>query len=211
MSDGSRRLSPRRLEAYSDGVFAIAATLLVLDLSVDHLGSIANNDELWRALGDISRSLLSFVISFLLLCMLWIVHTRQFEHVRQVDTAVLWLNSVRLLGIVLIPFTTSLSADFGDFLIGRLVLPLNFLFVLVLGWMLWRYVSVRSRGLLDDMSDEQVRSSGRRALWAVITGMLVVVLAPFIGPWAFLAFTVSQSVEVHKWRLRRPGRDNAPS
>lgn len=191
MTDQTHLLSPRRLEAFSDGVFAIAATLLVLDLSVDHLGSIPDNDQLWHALGAISGSVLSFVISFLLLCTLWIVHARQFEHFRRVDDAVLWLNSLRLLGVVLIPFTTSLNADFSGLLIGRLALPLNFLWVLVFGWALWRYVSKRSRGLLDEMTDDAVRDSGRRALGALIAGSVVVVLAPFIGSWAFLAFAVS--------------------
>lgn len=122
MTDEERTLSPRRLEAFSDGVFAIAATLLVLDLSVENLGAITSNDQLWRALGSISESLLSFVISFLLLCMLWMVHARQFEHVVRVDNTVLWLNCLRLLGVVLIPFTTSLNADFSGLLLGRLVL-----------------------------------------------------------------------------------------
>lgn len=63
--------------------------------------------------------------------------------------------------------------------------------MLVLGWALWGYVSKRSRGLLDQMSDAAVRSSGRRALGAVIAGLVVVLLAPFIGSWAFLAFAVS--------------------
>ncbi|RZU65160.1 putative membrane protein [Microterricola gilva] len=190
MTDQPRLLSPRRLEAFSDGVFAIAATLLVLDLSVDHLGSISNNDQLWHALGAISESVLSFVISFLLLCMLWMVHTRQFEYVKRVDDPVLWLNSLRLLGVVLIPFTTSVNADFSELLLGRLVLPLNFLWVLLFDWALWRYVTTSPRGLLGDMSDDEVRASSRRALGAVVTGLVVVLLAPFIGSWAFLAFAV---------------------
>lgn len=191
MTDQPRLLSPRRLEAFSDGVFAIAATLLVLDLSVDHLGSISSNDQLWRALGDISESLISFVISFLLLCMLWMVHTRQFEYITRVDDTVLWLNSLRLLGVVLIPFTTSVNADFSGLLLGRVVLPLNFLWVLVLDWALWRYVTTSPRGLLGEISDDELRASSGRALGAVITGIVVLVLAPFIGSWAFLAFAVS--------------------
>lgn len=206
MTDQPRLLSPRRLEAFSDGVFAIAATLLVLDLSVDHLGSISSNDELWLALGAISESVLSFVISFLLLCMLWMVHTRQFEHVTRVDDTVLWLNSLRLLGVVLIPFTTSLNADFSELLLGRLVLPLNFLWVLLFDWALWRYVTTSSRGLLGEMSDDELRASSRRALGAVITGLIVVLLAPFIGSWAFLAFAVGPPLDAAlRGRRRRQG------
>ncbi|MET0853672.1 MAG: TMEM175 family protein [Microterricola sp.] len=203
MTDQPRLLSPRRLEAFSDGVFAIAATLLVLDLSVDHLGTIDSNDQLWRAFGDISESLISFVISFLLLCMLWMVHTRQFEHVTRVDDTVLWLNSLRLLGVVLIPFTTSVNADFSELLLGRLVLPLNFLWVLVLDWALWRYVTTSPRGLLGEISDDELRASSGRALGAVLTGIVVLVLAPFIGSWAFLAFAVSALLGAGRARRRR--------
>lgn len=203
MTDQPRLLSPRRLEAFSDGVFAIAATLLVLDLSVDHLGSIGSNDQLWLALGAISESVLSFVISFLLLCMLWMVHARQFEHVRRVDDTVLWLNSLRLLGVVLIPFTTSLNADFSELLLGRLVLPLNFLWVLLFDWALWRYVTTSPRALLGELSTEEVRASSRRALGAVIIGLVVVLLAPVIGSLAFLAFAVAPLADAAVSRRRR--------
>ncbi len=204
MTDPERLVSPRRLEAFSDGVFAIAATLLVLDLSVDHLGSTPTNDQLWHALGAISGSLLSFVISFLLLCMLWMVHARQFEHVQRVDNTVLWLNSLRLLGVVLIPFTTTLNADFSELVIGRVALPLNFLWVLVLGWVLGRYIANRSRGLLDGVSDDAVQANRRRSFSAVVAGVVVVLLAPFIGSWAFLAFAVGPLLgsALHRLRLR---------
>lgn len=205
MSSESRLFSPRRLEAFSDGVFAIAATLLVLDLSVNHLGKISTDAELWRAFTEISESALSFVISFLLLCMLWTVHLRQFEYVRRVDNTVLWLNTLRLLGVVLIPFTTSVNADFGDLLLGRIVLPINFLFILVLAWMLWLYVSAPERQLLDDtLSAQEVRASGRRGLEAVLVGVVVVVLAPFIGSYAFLAFAVQPLADALWQRIRRP-------
>jgi uncharacterized membrane protein len=147
--------------------------------------------------------MLSFVISFLLLCMLWMVHTRQFEHVKRVDDRVLWLNSLRLLGVVLIPFTTTLNADFSDLLLGRVVLPLNFFWVLLFDWVLWRYVTTSSRGLLDEISDDEVRASSGRALGAVITGLVVVLLAPFIGSWAFLAFAVGPLLDAAFLRGRR--------
>lgn len=203
MTEEPRLFSPRRLEAFSDGVFAIAATLLVLDLSVNHLGAISSNDELWKAFGEISESALSFVISFLLLCMLWIVHVRQFEYVERVDNSVLWLNALRLLGVVLIPFTTSVNADFGGLLLGRIVLPINFLWVLLLDWALWRYAAAPERGLLGDVSADVVRSGDRRALSAVAVGAVVLVLSPFVGSAAFLAFAVQPAAAAIWQRMRR--------
>lgn len=187
---GRGTVSTRRLEAFTDGVFAIAATLLVLDLTVNDFGRIADSDDLWASLSGISGSFLSFVISFLLLCLLWSVHVNQFEHIVRVDGVLTTLNTLRLLGIVLIPFTTTLNADYSDLWLGRLVLPINFLFVVIIGYLQWLWASRRGSGLLDDMPEEERRTSRAGALSAVLLGVVTVVLAPVVGSLAFLAYAL---------------------
>lgn len=81
--------STTRLEAYTDGVFAIAATLLVLNLTTHPLGEISSDADLWSALGAMWPLLENFLISFALLSLLWILHVRQFEHVARVDAIML--------------------------------------------------------------------------------------------------------------------------
>lgn len=93
-----------RLEAYTDGVFAIAATLLVLDLTQHSLGEVDSDAEMWTALVAMSELFLNFALSFVLLSLMWMVHVQQFEHVARVDAAMVWLNNARLLFIVLVPF-----------------------------------------------------------------------------------------------------------
>src|SRR5688500_16924802 len=109
-----------RLEAFTDGVFAIAATLLVLDLTTHPLGDVDTDAQLWAALGAMVPLLATFALSFLLLCLLWMFHVQQFEHIARVDAMMVWLNNGRLLFIVLVPFATSLTTDYSDLLAGRL-------------------------------------------------------------------------------------------
>lgn len=187
---GRGTVSTRRLEAFTDGVFAIAATLLVLDLTVNDFGRITDSDDLWASLSGMSGSFFSFVISFLLLCLLWSVHVNQFEHIVRVDGLLTSLNTLRLLGIVLIPFTTTLNADYSDVWLGRLVLPINFLFVVVVGYLQWLWASRRGSDLLDDMPETARRASRAGALSAVVLGVVAVALAPVLGSLAFLAYAL---------------------
>ena len=95
-----------RLEAFSDGVFAVAITLLVFDLKVPVIASA----HLGRALGHEWPSYLAFTISFLSIGICWVNHHSIFDLVEKVDRALLFTNLGLLLGIVSIPFTTSLVA-----------------------------------------------------------------------------------------------------
>jgi uncharacterized membrane protein len=178
-------VSTRRLEAFTDGVFAIAATLLVLDLDVSKLGDVHTNAQLWAALGDQSFGFVSLVISFLLLATLWRIHVWQFEYVVKVDPRVTLLNTLRLLGVVLIPFTTSLISEYSDFLAGRLLLPLNFLFVIGMSGIQWYYLTSPKRNLVQGLTPEAVHSTRMGELTALGLAALTVVLAPWIGSLAF--------------------------
>jgi len=204
-------VSTRRLEAYTDGVFAIAATLLVLDLSIGGFGAINSDKRLWDALTGIGDNLLSFVISFLLLCLLWTVHTRQFEHVRHVDSVVLILNSLRLLAVVLIPFTTSINSAYNSLPLGRLLMPANFFVVVLLGSVQWFYLTTPGRGLLEGISDEQIRAGRWGSLTAVMVAAVVAVLAPLIGSWAFAFFALNSFIEALLARVDARNRRAKPT
>jgi uncharacterized membrane protein len=184
----SRPYSTRRLEAYTDGVFAIAATLLVLDLSVDSIGKVQGaNDALWAALGTLYQPFISFVISFLVLCLLWSIHTQQFEFVVRTDGRLVALNSFRLLGVVLIPFTTSLNADYNDDLAGKMLLPANFELVLIVSAIQWYYASGPS-GLVEGLGPDAIRATRIYGVISIVIGLAAVAISPWFGSWSFLLF-----------------------
>jgi len=187
---GRGTVSTRRLEAFTDGVFAIAATLLVLDLTVNDIGRVASSEDLWASLAGMGSSFLSFVVSFLLLCLLWSIHVSQFEHIVRVDGVLTVLNTLRLLGIVIIPFTTTINADYSDVWLGRVVLPVNFLFVVVIGYLQWLWASRRASTLLDDMPADERRLSRAGSLSAVVLGVVTLAVAPMVGSLAFLAYAL---------------------
>lgn len=101
-------MSTNRLEAFSDGVFAIAITLLVLDIHVPEPGSGRLGHELlaqWP-------SYAAYVVSFLTIGIIWINHHAAFNRLREVDHSILICNLLLLMSVGILPFTTSLMADY---------------------------------------------------------------------------------------------------
>lgn len=101
-----------RVEAFSDGVFAIAITLLVLEFKVPPLGPHASGAELWAELRDLWPSLVAFVGSFAAILIMWINHHGLFRMVRRVDTPLLYANGLMLLLISFVPFPTAVLAEY---------------------------------------------------------------------------------------------------
>jgi uncharacterized membrane protein len=179
-----------RLEAFTDGVFAIAATLLVLDLTAHQLGEVRSDAQLWSALGSMAPLFLNFALSFVLLCLLWMVHVQQFEHIAAVDAPLVWLNNARLLFIVLVPFATGLTTGHSEYLAGRLAMPATFFVAILFSWVQWHWARHRREDLMPDVSEADAAAHGRGSLSALLIGATVVVLSPWIGSAGFLLFAL---------------------
>lgn len=101
-----------RIEAYSDAVFAIAATLLVLEIRVPAVGIHAPRRELWHALADLWPSYLAFVLSFGIILIAWVNHHHGIRRLTKISTPFLYANGLLLLTVTFIPFPTALLAKY---------------------------------------------------------------------------------------------------
>jgi len=103
-----------RLEAFSDGVFAVAITLLVLNLAVAGPGTrLHPNPPLLHQLGHLWPAFAAYVLSFFMIGIIWVNHHVLIRSIKAVDRTLLFLNLVLLLFVVLIPFATAIVADYG--------------------------------------------------------------------------------------------------
>src|SRR3954451_25315669 len=102
-------LTTRRLEALSDGVIAIAATLLVLEIG---RVEVHRSGDLFDAIVDVWPSYMAYVVSFTVIGLIWVAHHSMFERISSVDRPLLFWNLALLLGIGFIPWPTSVLADF---------------------------------------------------------------------------------------------------
>ena len=103
-----------RIEAFSDGVFAIAVTLLVLELKVPQLAEDAGSDELWLALLSRWPSYAAYLVSFMTILIVWVNHHRLFTIIERSDSRFLFVNGLLLLVVTTIPFPTALLAEYFE-------------------------------------------------------------------------------------------------
>jgi uncharacterized membrane protein len=101
-----------RIEAFSDGVFAIIITLLVLEIHVPQVQGQNISAALERSLLAMAPKFLSYILSFVFVCIWWVAHHHLFHILKRSDRGLLWLNSLFLLWLAFIPFPTALMGDF---------------------------------------------------------------------------------------------------
>lgn len=136
-----------RVEAFSDGVFAIAITLLILEIRVPPPSA----GPLGLQLVKQWPSYLSFVISFALIGIMWINHHRLFTHIKRSNNGLLLLNMLLLLGVTFVPFPTSvLAAHLGhpDQRFAALFYNGTYVCIAIAFNSLWRYATSTRRHLL---------------------------------------------------------------
>jgi uncharacterized membrane protein len=181
-----------RLEAFSDGVFAIAITLLILEIKV--------SGPLGDQLLHIWPSYLAYVTSFLTIGIIWLNHHLIFVKVRAVDRTLLLINTLFLMVVAFIPFPTFLVAEYLRERGERdavLALGITFVVLAVLFEALWLYVSVGRRLLRDDVPQAEVDDITRSYLPGVpvyAAANLVALASPFASIALLLAIAVFYSL-----------------
>lgn len=100
-----------RLTAFSDGVLAIAITLLVLNIEVPRPGE---GESLVQAIDDVGPTAFSWVLSFAVIGIFWMIHHKVLSHLERADMAVVWVNLTFLGTVSLLPFTSDLMGQYGD-------------------------------------------------------------------------------------------------
>ncbi len=164
-----------RIVAFSDGVFAIAITLLVLNLSVpEHI----RGDDLGSVLWEQRHDLLAYAISFAVIGRFWVVHHRFFGDVVSFDGRLLGLNLLYLAWIVLIPFSSQVLGDHGGDTDAILLYAVNLIGVSLIGAIM--AIDARRAGLAET-SPEVAREGQRRAL-IVAAVFLASIPVAFIDP-----------------------------
>src|SRR2546421_4113408 len=152
-------LSLGRLIAFTDGVFAIAVTLLVLNFDEPH----GPDSKLLHQLTEQWPNLLAYVLSFAVIGRFWIVHHRVFAVIRRLDAGLVMLNLSFLAFVVLIPFTTEVLGDFGDTTEAVVFYAGVLGGVAILNWLMIRR-ALRHRHIQPDHRHTTAPYAGRAAL-----------------------------------------------
>ena len=149
--------SLERLAALSDGIFAVAMTLLVLDLHIPSAAQVHTERELLAALGSVAPQWVAYGMSFLTLGIFWAGQQTQLNHLGEGTRDLSWIHLGFLFTITLLPFSTRLLAEFITYRAALLIYWLNILAPGVMLYGSWKYAT--RTDLIKDDTPAEVRAS----------------------------------------------------
>ncbi|MFG2998278.1 TMEM175 family protein [Streptomyces sp. NPDC048340] len=176
-----------RVEAFSDGVFAIVITILVLELKVPE----GQGDELWHGLREQWPHYAAYVVSFLIIGVMWVNHHTIFSHLKRVDRPLLFLNLMVLMVVSVIPYTTNVLAEHlvnDDSANVAAILYSSWTVVYALAFLaFWWYVTQVGHLFHETVDKDGARATRLRFGLGAIAYPLTVVLSFFSAPLTLVA------------------------
>ena len=194
-----------RIEAFSDGVFAIAITLLIIEV---HVPAREHAETLGHELLRIWPSYLGYLTSFLTIGVMWINHHYVFELIDRVDRTMLLLNTLLLMLIAFVPFPTAVLAQFietGGARAAAVLYGATLTLTALTYFAWWRYASAGRRLMAEQVPDEVIDDITR----AYTPGALLyggAALVAFVQPWVsaalYLGIALFYALPLAQWRAR---------
>ncbi len=175
----STGLSAARIESLSDGVFAIAMTLLIFQLKVPVVPKDASPEALIEGVMALWPQVACFALSFITAGSLWIAHRGQFHYIHRTDRNLLWINIIFLLFVSAIPFITALLGQYPTNTFAVILYGVSMVLTVLTLWFHWLYATRRHRLTGSHLSEAVVRLQSRR----ILTGPVIYVAAMSIAGW----------------------------
>jgi len=154
-----RRFQLERMMLFSDAVFAIVITLMVIEIKVPDIMEVGrlNKEQLYEHLINLLPHLLGYIVSFLMIGLFWIDHHRAFGYVINYDKGLIWNNLFLLMVIGLLPFTAALGAEFGYLTEAFMIYSLNLALIAFINFLLWLKISNPKRNLSTGLENKNLR------------------------------------------------------
>lgn len=216
------RIGADRLVTLTDGVFAIAMTILVLELAVPTADRVLDDEHLGEMLLEMWPDFLIYGLSFLVLGMFWLQHHAIFDSVVHYDFTLQWLNIAFLMFAALIPFSTALFGEHGATGVTSLAYGLNMLALALCALGMWVYAAAGRRLVREDLHASLIRGAALMGV-AYSAVLLIPIGLSFINPavsfilyglvmLGFFLATVSGRWELAMvWRPAQRARDSRPA
>lgn len=201
-----------RMILFSDAVFAIAITLLVIELKVPIVDATHLTEAgFWDAFAEIWPKIGGFIVSFFIIGLYWTVHHKIFGYVVNYNQKLLWLNLIFLFSIVLMPFSTAIYSEYSQPEYIHLVSPFaiyvfNISFTSVMNVVLWSYITNPKNKLAANLpSPIEIRNGKARSLTIMacfIISLLATIWQPGIGRMLLMLIPFAMRLAVKGQKVR---------
>lgn len=187
--------SKSRVEAFSDGIFAIIITLLVLEIKVPHLEDHHSRADLLKALLSLFPKFISWIISFFTVAVIWVNHHKLFKQFKIIDHGIFWWNALLLLWTTFIPFPTAVLGDYPQNNISIVFYGLV-MALMAVSFSFMRLYVIRHRGLLEESVNFVLFRKGTQM--SVLFGPVMYLSGALLGfIHAYLSFGIFLGIPIY--------------
>ena len=206
VTESSPSRAVERLAFFSDAVFAIAITLLALDIRGPETLSSNTNAALLEAMRALGPTIAAYVLSFAVIAQFWMAHHRSFRAIERVDGRLVGINLAFLGFVALVPFPTSVLARHGDLSAAPVVYALFMIGLAALSTLLWVYAALVAGLVAPAVSPDVARRVGYRAAvvpLVFVASIPIALISPFAAEVAWLLIFPVQAVVSRQFGLER--------
>jgi uncharacterized membrane protein len=186
--------SPHRIAALTDGIYAVAMTLLVIELKFPEHAQIHTVAALADAMGALIPRFISWLLSFLVLALFWFSHHRTFDHLRHVNGPLIAINILQLAVVSLMPFASALIGEYGGAFLSQAVYSGLMILLAIFSLALSRYVFRHPELSSPHMTRRLFRGSQLRNYALIVISVAAITIGyftvPALGNLAYLAMAV---------------------
>ncbi len=173
-------LTTKRIETLVDGIFAIAMTLLVLNIDLPQISGTVTDPAIWLYLVGLLQQLGIYAFSFMLLASFWRAHHLQFFYIKRSDSFLIWLNVVWLMFVALVPFSTNFVSNLGSHIVPMLFFNINMFIIGIFFIFIWSY-SKKKNFFIEEMTQEHYEMV-KKIDYILPLAALIAICITFISP-----------------------------
>jgi uncharacterized membrane protein len=185
-----------RIMALTDGVVAIVITLLVLELSIPVVSELPDADGLWPEISHLWREYLAYVVSFLIVGILWLYHHTVFRRIESADGTLISLNIFYLLAVSIMPFTSALVAKNWDERLAAIIYGASLFLAALMVAAMFFYASRDRRLVAQDLSSDFIRRENLTAI-GLLGILAVAALLGYFTP--YLTYIILGVLVLYYW------------
>lgn len=195
-----REFQLERMILFSDAVFAIAITLLVIEIKVPHIESDINDRLVLSELLHLLPKFFGFVFSFFIIGIYWTVHHRLFSYLINYDNKLIWLNILFLFSIALMPFTTALYSEFyqPNLHVPYMVYTVNICLTGLSSYLLVKHLADSKKNLTVGFTDRNLIGAAIAKAWMMPVIFLIGLIVSYIFP-AWVGRMAPMLIPVYLW------------
>ncbi len=206
MENRSFFISTSRIEAFSDGVFAIVITLLAFQFKVPKFTSEASIQQNFQELLKLSPHFIGFIFSFLFVAVFWVNHHQLFHTLKEADRKLLWYNIHLLFWITIIPFPTAMVGDHPDIPAAAMSLAFVLMMASLAAYFVRRYSYFRASLVDENLSKDSIKDGLTKNVIAIILNFAAILIAPYSVKVCYIIFIIVLALFIIPQKLERKSK-----